>query len=1056
MRKLLLLTVSLLLTATTLFAERVSQEDAALVAKNFMSASTAQPGVKKSTGAKMVLKKAASATENQYYVYENASGEGWVMVAADDAITPILAYSKTGTFRTDNMPINVRKWLGKYDNFIKKVEADGFVATEEAQNQWKKFRKGLPDDPAGTVVIGPLVQTQWDQDEPYNNLCPGTGTSGQGSTKAYTGCVATAMAQVMKYWNWPVKGTGSHSYTPLNPNTGGSQTKYGTQSANFGNTTYDWDNMLNKYTSSATSTQKTAVATLMYHCGVATEMMYGDYEWGGSGTYTTNYGSWTESDNAQNALYNYFGYKQATGYMRDGYTYEGTKYYDSWTDAAWTAMVKEELDKSHPIMYGGAGDEGGHSFICDGYDTQNYFHFNWGWSGSNDGWYKLDNLVPGSGGAGGGSYSFSEDQDVIIGIIPDRTDLPNIAVKWSVDGNVTIDSIMQNNPLVLPSNPADCSGTGGKKFVGWTAQSSITGGAKPSDLFTTAAGKTVTEEITYYAVFAAQEGGSTPASTSTYTFTSKAWADATHSWTSSKDGNALQSGQGVQVTEGVSGAGAAMSALSSGVTKVVVNYCTNASKGAGSITVNVGSASLSKDVTKTGGTTLRDLEFTFDNASGAVSFTVTCTTNSIYVNSIAITSGGGATYSDYSLSCVTETKTLQSIAINTDNVKKNFTVGETFNSTGLVVTATYRGDDSGNTYNATVTDFTISSPDMSTTGQKTVTVSYTYGGVTKTATYNITVANAVTYTIGFYNNGQLIGSTQTVTQGSSPTLPTGVTAGCDDYTFVGWATAQQTTETTTKPTIVTNFTATQNQNYYAIFSRTESSQGSGSSTFNGAGTYKIYADVSGTKYYLTGTANSSSKIESTTTEADAPEFTIAAVSDGYTIKTGDNYIYYKGSSTNVGVSTTAYTWTITASTAGFGSWRVGASTATTRALVFANNQYKTFGGYATSNIDGSAYFDLEIVGNGSSSTTYYTSAPDCSTPPVTTKYTVRWHSCAGTTEVQYNEGQSLVFPATPAANAGKAFYGWTTTEHYTGATAPTIISAGGAVNADADYYAVYK
>ena len=217
MRKLLLLTVSLLLTATTLFAERVSQEDAALVAKNFMSASTAQPGVKKSTGAKMVLKKAASATENQYYVYENASGEGWVMVAADDAITPILAYSKTGTFRTDNMPINVRKWLGKYDNFIKKVEADGFVATEEAQNQWKKLRKGLPDDPAGTVVIGPLVQTQWDQDEPYNNLCPGTGTSGQGSTKAYTGCVATAMAQVMKYWNWPVKGTGSHSYTPLNP-----------------------------------------------------------------------------------------------------------------------------------------------------------------------------------------------------------------------------------------------------------------------------------------------------------------------------------------------------------------------------------------------------------------------------------------------------------------------------------------------------------------------------------------------------------------------------------------------------------------------------------------------------------------------------------------------------------------------------------------------------------------------------------------------------------------------------------------------------------------------
>ena len=820
MRKLLLLTVSLLLTATTLFAERVSQEDAALVAKNFMSASTAQPGVKKSTGAKMVLKKAASATENQYYVYENASGEGWVMVAADDAITPILAYSKTGTFRTDNMPINVRKWLGKYDNFIKKVEADGFVATEEAQNQWKKFRKGLPDDPAGTVVIGPLVQTQWDQDEPYNNLCPGTGTSGQGSTKAYTGCVATAMAQVMKYWNWPVKGTGSHSYTPLNPNTGGSQTKYGTQSANFGNTTYDWDNMLNKYTSSATSTQKTAVATLMYHCGVATEMMYGDYEWGGSGTYTTNYGSWTESDNAQNALYNYFGYKQATGYMRDGYTYEGTKYYDSWTDAAWTAMVKEELDKSHPIMYGGAGDEGGHSFICDGYDTQNYFHFNWGWSGSNDGWYKLDNLVPGSGGAGGGSYSFSEDQDVIIGIVPNKPDLPDRNVTWMANGSQFATTVASSGVLSLPtSTPSACSN--GKVFVGWTAtqnyESATTAPTFAKD------GDVIEADATFYAVFAAQTGGSAPSQVASVTFktassdgnTDKSGSIkndlvASDSGISSYSGSKLYLGKnGVKLGTG-SAIGYITLTLSStvDVTKVVVN-ATQYGSDTGKLKVTAGSTQLGETQSPASG-----LEFAATSAVSTNTIKVETTTKRAYIASISVTAGGGATYSDYSTSCGAVVQcALTGITLNTDNVKKTFTVGETFNSTGLVVTASY-----SNCSNKTVTPTSVSTPDMSSAGQKTVTVSYTENGVTKTATYNITVSAA----------------------------------------------------------------------------------------------------------------------------------------------------------------------------------------------------------------------------------------------PVTTTYTIRWHSCAGTTTVTYNAGQALVLPTTPAANAGKPFYGWTTTEHYTGATAPTIISAGGAVNADADYYAVYR
>ncbi|MBQ2607591.1 MAG: C10 family peptidase, partial [Paludibacteraceae bacterium] len=259
---------------------------------------------------------------------------------------PILAYSETGTFRTDNMPVNIRKWMGKYNNFIRKIEDDGVMASAETQAEWKALRNGARKSTAAAVV-GPLIKTTWDQDAPYNNLCPGTG-----SNKAYTGCVATAMAQVMNYWQWPVKGTGSHSYQPLDPNsdTGATSKRYGTQSANFGNTTYDWANMKNSYSGSYTDAEATAVATLMFHCGVATEMMYGNDADGGSGTYTVNYGDEEDHACAQNALWMNFGYKKSTltGYMRDGLTYQGTQYYKKWSDSEWTAMIKAELDLNHP------------------------------------------------------------------------------------------------------------------------------------------------------------------------------------------------------------------------------------------------------------------------------------------------------------------------------------------------------------------------------------------------------------------------------------------------------------------------------------------------------------------------------------------------------------------------------------------------------------------------------------------------------------------------------------------------------------------------------------
>lgn len=646
------------MVSMTLFAERVAPDDAALVANNFMNVASASSAKKAAAPKKMVRK--ATAEENLFYIYENANGEGWVIIAGDDALAPVLAYSETGTFRTENMPVNVKSWLGKYNKFVRKIEDEGVIATEEATEQWTTLRRGARKA-KGDAVVGPLIDTQWDQDSPYYDLCPGTGTS-----KAYTGCVATAMAQVMNYWQWPVKGTGSHSYQPLDPNseTGAKSKRYGVQSADFGSTTYDWANMLDKYTSGATSAQKTAVATLMFHCGVATEMMYGNDADGGSGTYTVNYGDWEDPQCAQNAFVTYFGYKSdgLTGYMRDGFMYEGVQYYKKWSDADWTAMVKEELDKRHPIMYGGAGKEGGHSFICDGYDDSDYFHFNWGWSGSNDGYYLLSNLVPGSGGAGGGGYDFSEDQDVIIGIVPDKKDMPEVTITWSVNGETTETVFHEEDALVLPDDPVSCAAD--VEFVGWTTQSELNG-EKPEDLFKVAAGKIVSAAVTYYAVFANVEGEGgvavedklTLATTGVSGNNYAIWSGKTVNSSAVYAGNTAGTYSSIQLLSKNSNSGLFTTASGGKLSKVIVEFNENTASGLqldiyGNDEPYSDASDLYNSIkgTKIGsivyGTTTEldvDGEYTYVG--------VRSNNGAIYLNSITFVWGGGATYTNYTTNC---------------------------------------------------------------------------------------------------------------------------------------------------------------------------------------------------------------------------------------------------------------------------------------------------------------------------------------------------------------------------------------------------------------------
>ncbi|MBR3799014.1 MAG: C10 family peptidase [Bacteroidales bacterium] len=362
---------------------------------------------------------AASQTEFvEFYVFNNQIGEGFVLVSADDIAHPILGYSDKGSFRTDvQLPVNVRGWFKGISKEISSAVELGVQQSEEVREEWNSLLEGTPYPKRSTRAVSALLSTTWDQGNPYNNLCPAdSNTDSYYGGRTVTGCVATAMAQVMKYWNYPAQGNGSHSYT---------HSTYGTQSANFGTTTYAWTNMPNNLTTYSSSAQKTAVATLMYHCGVAVDMQYDIAENGGSGAYTVvNYGN---TPCAKNALVTYFKYKN---------TIQGL-FRQSYSDTNWKNLLKADLDAGRPIMYSGASDEGGHSFVCDGYNNNDQFHFNWGWSGSYDGFFSLNAMTPGSGGIGGGGYDFSEDQDAIIGIEPAGITVSPSTVQFQSDGGST-------------------------------------------------------------------------------------------------------------------------------------------------------------------------------------------------------------------------------------------------------------------------------------------------------------------------------------------------------------------------------------------------------------------------------------------------------------------------------------------------------------------------------------------------------------------------------------------------------------------------------------------
>ena len=414
MKSFTMIVALLLMIAMPMMAERVSPETAQKVAQTFLN----------NNGAKSVQQLdivQATGLENLYII--NAE-QGFVIMAADDRVQPILGYSLSGDFTIDDMPDDVVWWLRGYNIEIQSAINNGARASHEITKQWQELAEGNSRAGKATTAVAPLIQTKWNQNKYYNRLCPIA--SGGPDGHAYAGCVAIAMAQIMKYYNYPSTGVGSHSYTWNGQ----------TLSADFGATIYDWNNMADYYEyyfvngtdqyaqwlTNPSEEEIAAVATLVYHCGVSVNMNYGG---GGSGAVTAY---------AETALKNYFNYKSTTQYK--------TK--SSYTDAQWISMLKAELDASRPLLYSGhdpSGTGAGHAFVCDGYNNSNYFHFNWGWAGHYDGYFLLSNLDTGANNeAGSGNGVYTADQAAIFGIEP-ASSIPaptNLAYTLSGLNDITL------------------------------------------------------------------------------------------------------------------------------------------------------------------------------------------------------------------------------------------------------------------------------------------------------------------------------------------------------------------------------------------------------------------------------------------------------------------------------------------------------------------------------------------------------------------------------------------------------------------------------------------
>ena len=347
MRKILLSVFVLVISMMALQAKPIDRSLALTAAQKF---ATTQFAIERATP-ELVY----TGQNEAFYVF-NLSDHNFVIIAGDDAHRPVIGYSDESSFDASNIPPALAYYLDGVAECM--LQLRHAVATPDVALEWASvLEHGRLMSRHGGRGTGYFCQTKWNQDYPYNCCCPDDPAGSGGH--AIVGCLATAMSQLMRFWAYPAQGIGSHCYV---------HETYGEICADFGNTTYDWDNMPNVLNSNSTDAEKLATGTLCFHCGVTIDMGYGPDGSGGA------------SGPIPGVMHTYFNYCDAIVQLsRNDFETE-----------TWKTMVREQFDMGWPMYYGGCQDGGCHAFVCDGYDDNDMFHFNLGWGGGSDGWYLID------------------------------------------------------------------------------------------------------------------------------------------------------------------------------------------------------------------------------------------------------------------------------------------------------------------------------------------------------------------------------------------------------------------------------------------------------------------------------------------------------------------------------------------------------------------------------------------------------------------------------------------------------------------------------------------
>jgi hypothetical protein len=363
-------------------AEIVPTDRAGMVAGNFIQELRSDGKITSENASVLLAHIFDLQTGPAIYVY-NIGTQGFIMVSAEDEVYPVLGWSLNGIFGTiSDLPPAFEEWIKSYTDQIEFIRQQGLKGDQSILTAWERYSASsenfLVSQPE-TNGVDPLLQSTWNQTTFYNAYCPPDAMGPNG--KVLVGCVAVAMGQVLYYYRYPEMGSGSSSYV---------HNTYGYLSANYGNTSYRWDEMGR----TATSKSHLATAELLYHMGVSVNMNYGP---SASGAY---------SFTAAQSLRDYFGYDQTLNLV---YKYD-------YSDNGWASLLKSNLDAGHPMYYHGYGS-GGHAFNVDGYQNNTHFHFNWGWGGTYDGYFYLTNLNP-------GGQSFTSGQGAIVNFKPPASAYP--------------------------------------------------------------------------------------------------------------------------------------------------------------------------------------------------------------------------------------------------------------------------------------------------------------------------------------------------------------------------------------------------------------------------------------------------------------------------------------------------------------------------------------------------------------------------------------------------------------------------------------------------------